>query len=364
MQERVHGPEGPRTSRRQFVRAAGIGLSLPFALTALSACSLGDDDDDGDAERGGVLATVTPPNYTGSDSTHHGTGAASPVPAAEIQPFQRYDPFLAPVSGGPKQIEVVARDATLHIAAGVGFAEWTFDGTVPGPVHRVVEGDTVDVTFRVDPNAIPHSLDFHSAKTPPEVNYRTVLPGEELRYSFEARYPGAFMYHCGTPPIVMHIAAGMYGAMIVDPKDGWLPAQEICLVQSEFYLMDGPGGVKVTDYNKMMGNGIMDYVTFNGYVNQYVENPITVRTGELIRIFVVNAGPNVWSSFHVVGSIFDVAYPNANPANRLVGQQSISIGPGDGACVELVLDEPGTYPFVNHSFGHASHGAVGLLVAE
>jgi nitrite reductase (NO-forming) len=364
MEERVNGLDGPRSSRRQFVRAAGIGLSLPFALTALSACNLDEEDDRTDTEGSGALATFTPPNYTGSDSTHHGTGAASPVPAAEVQPFQVRDPFIAPATPGPKQIEVVAKDATLYVANGVGFAEWTFDGMVPGPVHRVAEGDTIDVTFRVDPNAIPHSLDFHSAKTPPEVNYRTIQPGEELRYSFVAKHPGAFMYHCGTPPIVMHIAAGMYGAMIVDPQGGWPPAQELCLVQSEFYLMDGPGGVKVTDYTKMLGNGMMDYVTFNGYVNQYVEHPVKVRVGELIRIFVVNAGPNAWSSFHVVGTVFDAAYVNAHPANRLVSQQSISIGPGDGACVELVLDEPGIYPFVNHSFGHATHGAVGLLEAE
>jgi nitrite reductase (NO-forming) len=108
----------------------------------------------------------------------------------------------------------------------------------------------------------------------------------------------------------------------------------------------------------------MDYVVFNGYANQYVENPIKVKAGEPIRIFVVNAGPNAWSAFHVVGAIFDAGYLNANPANKMVGLQTMAIGPGDGICVELTLHEPGIYPAVNHAFGHAAHGAVALLQAE
>jgi nitrite reductase (NO-forming) len=162
----------------------------------------------------------------------------------------------------------------------------------------------------------------------------------------------------------MHIGAGMYGAMIVDPQDGWPPAQELVFVQSEFYLTDGEGGVKTPDFAKLMQYGTLDYVVFNGYANQYVEHPISVEVGQPIRIFVVNAGPNIWSSFHVVGGIFDAAYINANPANKQVGLQSVTIGPGDGACVELTLAEPGIYPAVNHAFGHAQHGAIALLQAS
>jgi nitrite reductase (NO-forming) len=172
------------------------------------------------------------------------------------------------------------------------------------------------------------------------------------------------MYHCGTPPALMHIGAGMYGAMIVDPREGWAPAQEIAIVQSEIYLSDEGSDVMQPDYTKMVGHGNMDYCVFNGYANQYVENPIAVEVKAPIRVFVVNAGPNVWSSFHVVGAIFDAVYVNGNPANKLVGLQSIGIGPGDGAVVEFTLDEPGSYPFVNHAFGHASHGAVGILQAS
>jgi nitrite reductase (NO-forming) len=114
----------------------------------------------------------------------------------------------------------------------------------------------------------------------------------------------------------------------------------------------------------MLGNGSMDYVVFNGHASQYVAEPITLKAGEPVRIFVVNAGPNAWSSFHVVGTVLDRVCVNANPKNQLFDLQSVTIGPGDSACVEFTLDEPGTYPAVNHAFGHAAHGAVALLQAQ
>ncbi len=338
---------GVQDSRRGFVRrAAGLGLALP-AIGGLALHANAQEDAPASAGHGGHAMVTS-------------TGALP-------EGFKLYDPWLAPVEAGRKQITVVAKDATLPIASDVNFAGWTFDGTIPGQTLRVVEGDTVDFTFKVDPAAaIGHSLDFHSARTSPDQNYRTINPGEELSYSFVAEYPGAYMYHCGTPPILMHIGAGMYGSMIVDPKEGWNPAQEITLVQSEYYLTDDKTGTgtMTTDYMKMVGNGTMDLCIFNGYANQYAENPISVEVNAPIRAFVMNAGPNVWSSFHVVGTIFDRVLINGNPKNELFGLQSISIGPGDGAVVEFTLKERGSYPFVNHAFGHASHGAVGVFLAE
>jgi nitrite reductase (NO-forming) len=289
----------------------------------------------------------------------------APPATGQTQPFVRYDPYLPTVQAGPKEIVVTAKDAVLPISRNDLFGAWTFDGTIPGKVLRVVEGDQINFTFAVDPNALTtHSLDFHSAKVNPGEFYRSIAPGESMSYAFDARYPGAFMYHCGTPPILMHLAAGMYGAMIVDPKEGWSPAQEIALVQSEYYLMDGEGGVKTTDYEKALGFGPADYVAFNGHAHQYVDEPIKLRAGEPVRAFVVNCGPNVWSSFHVVGTVFDRVLVNGNPKNELFGLQSITIGPGDGAVVEFVLDAPGGYPAVNHAFNAASKGAVALLQAE
>jgi nitrite reductase (NO-forming) len=343
--------------RRGFLkRAAGLG-ALPI-LGALGMQSAGAQD-----ESGHQMTGTPESGYVGSDPQSPSTGDESPVPSEPL-PYTVYDPVLPAVEAGPKEITVVAKDASLYIAKDVPYAAWTFDGTVPGRALRVVQGDQIDFTFQVDPAATTaHSLDFHSAQTPPEVNYKTILPGEEFSWSFTPRHPGAFMYHCGTPPVLMHIGTGMYGAMIVDPVDGWPPAQEIVLVQSDFYLAEGQNGVMVPDYAKMMGNGNMDYVVFNGYANQYVDNPIQVKAGVPIRIFVVNAGPNAYSTFHVVGGIFDRVCVNANPRNELYGLQSWTIGPGDGACFELTLDEPGLYPAVNHAFGHAAHGAIALLQA-
>jgi nitrite reductase (NO-forming) len=346
--------DSPLASDRRTLlkRAAGIGLAIPVATMLTESANAQN-------------AVNTPPGSTiGSGGQQPGTGPSTPIPQTPTA-FTPIDPFIQPATAGPKQLTITAKETTVFISKDVAYAGWSFDGTIPGPVHRVKVGDEVTVTVRNEA-AMAHSLDSHAAQVPPDRDYPVVKPGEEYTWKFTPKHPGAFMYHCGTPPVLMHIAAGMYGAMIVDPADGWSPAQEICLVQSEFYVTPGKdGGPMTPDFAKMMlSNGPMDYVTFNGYANQYVENPIKVKVGEPIRIFVVNAGPNVWSSFHVVGAIFDAAYLNANPKNKFEGLQSISIGPGDGACVELTLEEPGSYAAVNHAFGHAQHGAIAILKAE
>lgn len=346
--------------RRSFLRrAAGLGLALPTLAATASPSAMAQHEHE-----------ATPPasengdSYVGSNaSTSDSTGDSTPVPEAPVE-HTVYDPVLAPVEPGPKDFTVVAKDMTVFVANDTPYAGWTFDGTIPGRPLRVVEGDTVTMTVRNE-GAITHSLDTHAAKTPPEENYRNLQSGEEFTWSFVATTPGAFMYHCGTPPVLLHIGAGMYGAMIVDPRVGWPPAQELVFVQSEFHFEDPDAPVMVPSMEKMMvaGGAFMDGVAFNGHLSQYVDDPIPVNVGEPIRIFVVNAGPNVWSSFHVVGAIFDRVCVNANPRNELFGLQSVSIGPGDGACVEFTLDEPGIYVAVNHSFGHAAHGAIALLQA-
>lgn len=342
------GLNGRQANRRAFLCGAA---SLGLAAGAAGLARQGGDAQDHDHGAGTPEAADPDGGYVGSDSTTQGdTGDSTPVPGHAIRPFTPFNPFLQSVEPGPKHLSIACLDQTVYIAKDTPYAGWTFDGTIPGPVFRAVEGDTITTTIRNDA-PLTHSLDFHSARVNPERGYR-------------AKYPGAYMYHCGTAPVLMHIAAGMYGAMIVDPKEGWPPAQELVFIQSEFYVMEGEGGVMVPDADNLFSMGNMNYVTFNGYANQYVEHPIKVVVGEPIRIFVVNCGPNIWSSFHVVGAIFDRVYPNANPKNEQVGMQSVSIGPGDGACVEFTLDEPGTYVAVNHSFGHAAHGAIALLEAE
>lgn len=348
---------GIRTSRRGVLRgAAGFGIGLGAAGLFLDTSA---------HEQAQGTPVPGDPDYVGSDSTTKGsTGDSTPVPG-EIQPFTPYDAYLKPVTAGPKAVHITFQDKTVYIAKDKPYAGWTMDRTIPGTVIRAVEGDTINVTV-TNEAPMAHSVDFHTSRVNPERGYKPVQPGETFKWSYKPQYPGAFMYHCGTAPVLMHIGAGMYSAMIVDPKEGWAPAQELILIQSEFYVTpskDDPS-VMVPDAAKLFAGGTMDYVTFNGYANQYVEYPLKVKAGELVRIFVVNCGPNVWSAFHVVGAIFDKAYVNANPKNVLHGLQTISIGPGDGACVELTFDEPGTYIAVNHAFGHAAHGAIALIVAE
>ncbi len=344
---------GSTIDRRQMLRTGlGAGVALPFGIPALAAAQ----DHDGMATPEG--------GYVGSDPNAPTTGSEAPTPD-DVRPFTRFDPMLRQIEPGPKKYSITAKDRTLYIAPDVAYAAWTFNGTVPGPVLHAFEGDEIDFTIAVDESAsVAHSVDFHAAEGDPGVNYQTVNPGEEFNWTYTPRYPGAFMYHCGTAPVLMHIGAGMYSAIIVRPKDDWpTEAQEIVLIQSDFYLQGEEGSVRTMDYNKMLGNGSMDYTAFNGHTTQYVDEPIEVEVGKPIRIFVVNAGPNVHCTFHVVGAIFDAAYFNANPINKIVGQQSMSVGPGDGIAVEFTLHEPGVYPAVNHAFGHAAHGAIALLKA-
>jgi nitrite reductase (NO-forming) len=173
-------------------------------------------------------------------------------------------------------------------------------------------------------------------------------------------YPGVFMYHCGTPPVIEHLANGMYGEVIVDPATAWAPATEYGIVQSEFYTMKNADGSYSLDMDKAMAVQ-PDYVVFNGYANQYKADPITVKAGQRIRLFVLNAGPSNFSAFHVIGAMFDEVYIDGNPANEMVGNQTVAIAPGGGATVELVIPQAGLYPFVTHSFADASKGALGVI---
>jgi nitrite reductase (NO-forming) len=351
-----------RTDRRSLLRtSAGLGLGLGAASLIGSAGA-----QDHNHLQGTPASTPASDggSYVGSEGTTQGTGDATPGPGAEVAEFQRYDPYLAPANG-TKEVEVVAADRTIWIDKKTQYAAWTFNGTVPGKPLRAKQGDTIHVTVRNDA-AMTHNVDFHSARVSPEEGYKLVQPGDTFEWDMKLDYPGAYMVHCGTAPVLVHIATGMYFPMIVDPADGGFePATEIVLSQSEFYTMPGEGGIHVTDAERLFEmTAYPNIVCFNGHASQYVDEPIEIPVGELVRIYMVNHGPNVWSAFHVVGAIFQAAYLNANPKNKLEGLQTISVGPGDGVAVEFIVDEPGDYVAVNHSFGHAAHGAIAILRAR
>ena len=297
------------------------------------------------------------------DSMNMATGTATTAPSGPqvaVPTHKTYD-AAAPVapSGSAVNVTLNIEETLVSIGPGVAYRAWTFNGTVPGPVIRVRQGQTVNFTL-VNKTQMDHSIDFHAAETPWNVNYQAVKAGQSFTFSWKANYPGAFMYHCGTPPVIQHLANGMYGAIIVDPASGWSPAKEYVLVQSEFYTRKMSDGSYSYDNAKAMAVQ-PDYVTFNGYTNQYKDAPLTATLGQKVRIFVVNAGPSEFSAFHVIGAIFANAYADGNPANHTVGNQTITIPPGGGAAVELTIPEAGQYPFVTHMFANASSGALGVL---
>jgi len=244
----------------------------------------------------------------------------------------------------------------------VVYDAWTFDSMVPGPTLRLRVGDTLDFTL-VNGAIMPHSMDFHAAEIAPDRAYRNVMPGDSIQFRFVARVPGVFMYHCGTAPVAAHISNGMYGALIVDPPTPRAPAQEYVFVQSEFYMGPpaGKDSIRSMDWEKLL-NASPDYVVFNGVASRYATHPIPVAERKPIRLYVVNAGPNRISSFHVVGAIFDRVVSDGF-GRPFEGMQTWNVPVGGGAIFELRLAEAGLYPFVTHAFADATKGAVGVFQA-
>src|SRR5688572_22738747 len=251
-----------------------------------------------------------------------------------------HDARIAPATDANiREFVIPITHDTIEIAKGVKYEGWTFGGTAPGPVLRVREGDLVRVKV-LNESPMPHSIDFHSARIPANVAYGMILPKDSLSFEFTARDPGAYMVHCGTPPITVHIMQGMYFTIIVDPKGGWGTEadKELVLVQSEFYTKtDTMTGVVQADWQAAMAKNA-SYVTFNGRAGQYKDTPLKVDVGDRVRIFVVNAGPSFRSDFHVVGAVFDRVYADGNPDNVMEKVQTQSIPAGGGAVFETVFE--------------------------
>jgi nitrite reductase (NO-forming) len=280
-----------------------------------------------------------------------------------------FDASVAPASKAPvKEFRIPMTHDTIEIANGVKYVGWTFGGTVPGPVIRVREGDLVRINLINEAKDMPHSIDFHSAKLPMDHAMKSIMPGDSLQFEFEATTAGVFMVHCGTPPVLMHIAQGMYLPVIVDPKGGWPTDadKEFVIVQSDFYpkgsIVDST--VMEADWQAMQ-DARAKYVVFNGKAFQYQQSPLKVDEGDRVRLFVMNAGPNLRSDFHVVGNIFDRIYPGGNTSQVIDGVQTYTVPTGGGAVFELEFERgmsgEGNYAFVTHAFADASKGAVGVI---
>ncbi|MFN8619514.1 MAG: multicopper oxidase domain-containing protein [Chloroflexota bacterium] len=313
----------------------------------------------------GAAAPAATPNAGGD---HGGPGAPLPSPDPNAPAYTLYDP-TAPVAlpGEVHDYALVIQEKPMTVAPGYVVQAWTFNGTVPGPVIRVKEGDTIRIHL-VNPatNQMAHSVDFHSSQVAWNDEMTSINPGEEKIYEWTAEYAGVWMYHCGTAPALHHIANGMYGMVIVEPKGGLPPVdKEITLVQSEWYF-DGQG-LPASLTKAAAPAPEPDWVVFNGVANQYKDNPIQVPTGGRVRVFVLDAGPSVDSSFHIVGTIFDtvikegVHLVKGNDGNW--GSQAVDLSPAQGAIVEFTTKEDGLYPIVTHAFNFVGRGALGLIQA-
>jgi nitrite reductase (NO-forming) len=272
----------------------------------------------------------------------------------------------AQVAPTTRHLTLFAKEAKIVIAPNVTYDAWTFNGTVPAPTITVNQGDTINFKLINNDTMMAHSIDFHAAEIDWSTAYATVAPGQSKMFSFTVNYPGVFMYHCGAPPVLEHIANGMYGAIIVNPSTPLpaAPGGQYVLIQSEFYLNQRPGtdGAYAGNFSEMLA-ATPDYVVFNGVANQYQKSPLPVLPNQLVRLYILNVGPNHWSAFHVIGALMDTVYVDGNPANVEHGLQTLNIPPSGGAIVEMYFRDPGgKNPFVTHDFADASKGAVGVFV--
>jgi copper-containing nitrite reductase len=292
------------------------------------------------------------------------TSYAGRAPANADVLAKRHVPMnatLPPAPAGPvAHVKLVLVDKTLEIAPGIKYHAWAFSGGAPAPFIHVRQGQRVDLTL-VNKGNIPHSVDFHAARIAPNKAFVDVPPGGSIHYSFVANDPGAFMFHCGTKPVLAHIANGMYGAIIVEPRGLPHADKNYVLVAGEWYL-SSPGFPQPASLDMAKAQRQEpDWVTWNGYAGQYVTHPLTADPGQTVRFWVVDAGPSFDTDFHIVGTILNRAWVNGDMSQFARNVQTVLVPAGGGGVFDVKIDQPGLYPFVSHSFAAVDLGQVGLL---
>lgn len=326
----------------------------------------------------GATGTSVParniPASSGYVDQAHGGPVSTPAAGAAPRIPQ---PKMAPPVGQREaqtvkiELETVELQGTLD--DGVTYEYWTFNGTVPGPMLRVRQDDTIELTLknRADSKAA-HDIDLHAVNGPGGGAEATLVgPGESKTFRFKALNPGIFVYHCAVAPAAHHISSGMFGMIVVEPPQG-LPKvdREFYVMQSDMYLAAAPGTKGLQDFSmeKMLAEQ-PDYVVFNGSVGALNgDNALKAKVGETVRIFFAVGGPNLPSSFHVIGEIFDrVSIEGASiedPSRWATNVQSTRVPAGGATLVEFKVNVPGKYILVDHSLGRAIKGAAGMLIVE
>ncbi|MFV0407017.1 MAG: multicopper oxidase domain-containing protein [Propioniciclava sp.] len=292
----------------------------------------------------------------------------APVPAVPDATLTGIvDPVLPPMPAErTHKLTFAVTEVPAEVAPGLWQTRWTYNGSSVGPTLRGRIGDTFEITL-VNEGTMGHSIDFHAGELAPDQPMRTIPPGESLVYTFTATRAGAWLYHCATTPMSLHISGGMHGAVIIEPDDLPEVDRSYVVVQSEVYLSNAAttaAAAQPPNMDKITAER-PDRVVFNGVANQYDQEPFTARVGERVRFWVVDAGPNRLLSFHIVGGQFDAVWNEGRytvgPKVPGAGAQVLPLFPGQGGFVEIVFPEPGNYPVVNHIMVDAERGAHGVV---
>lgn len=333
----------------------------------------------------GLLANRTyAPSFAMPSFMHsHAPGGLPPsIPFAKIIDFFRFenrfekvddigqDPTLVPTepskpdADGIVRIQLTTKEVIAQVGPDIYFNYWTFNGHAPGPMIRIREGDTVELTLTNDPTSLhDHNIDLHAVTGPGGGAVLThVAPGETKTFRFKALNPGLFIYHCAMPNVSTHNSHGQYGLILVEPKEG-LPKvdKEFYIVQGELYTMGqlGKRGLVPFDSQALL-DAKPNYVTFNGKIESSPR--MHAQVGDKIRIYVGNGGVNLISSFHIIGEIFDTVYPEANIGGSLEHNvQTTAVLPGGASIVEFTVDVPGKYLLVDHALARMNKGAWAVL---
>jgi len=352
------------------VFAVFAGFLIPFVIVIGAWLAISAHNASNQATQAAASAEAA--NSSSSSSSASTSAGTVPTPSfAGIAPANadaiamRHAAFPAAMPAAPAgpvaHVHLGIADRTVSIAPGIRYRAWTFGDSAPGPVIHVRQGQKVEVTL-TNKAMMAHSVDFHAAQVAPNVDFADITPGGSKTFSFVASIPGVFMYHCGTPPAFEHIANGMYGAIVVEPKNMPPVQHQYVLVSSEWYLNapgnGAPATLDVTKAEQMTP----DWVTFNGYAAQYKTHPLTSMPGQTVRFWVVDAGPSLNTEFHVVGTILKRAWLNADLVDAPQHDIQTAVVPaGGGGVFDVTIPKAGIYPFVSHSFASVMLGEVGLL---
>jgi nitrite reductase (NO-forming) len=360
--------DGERTKSNFALMLSGFSVLMAViaGITIFAVAAGSDNESTVSGRDSGASAPDRPAANPAADDISSAAGKG-----VEFERYSRPDPTLPAVS--PDKVKRFRVEVYEHVTkVSDEFAPmrvWSFG--VNGKLNRgtgasepmvVNEGDRVEVKFvnggsKARDVRMPHSLDFDSAELAPNKAFATIPPGRSLTFDFVAKHPGVYMYHCVTEPAVYHVGAGMAGMMVVKPA-GLAPVdRELWMTQQEYYIA-APG--EDPDMAKMEAKR-PDVIALNGYADQYQDRPITVARGERVRMYLLNAGPNEWSAFHVIGTVFDRAVTDNGLARNV---QTINLAPSQRGYVEFTLDQEGAYPFVTHAFADMEKGAARALTTE